>query len=122
MPIVVLYQFRATFPAKPEFARLTPSGRLQRDGLLLLRQEAADRTDAAAIAACEKAGATDVQILRHAPVDLIALQRPQNEAFVAHYETALREGHALTVYDQALPGDPLAQSDGGFSPSPRTRH
>ncbi|MEP6504273.1 MAG: hypothetical protein ABJD97_13140 [Betaproteobacteria bacterium] len=122
MPIVALYQFRALLPAKPEFARLAPGGTLAREGLLLLRQAAEGRFDAEAIAACEKIGATNVQILRHAPLDLAALQRPRNEAFVAQYETALREGLAITVYDTALPGDPLAQSDGAFSPSTRTRH
>ena len=122
MPIVALYQFRAHFPVKPEFERLTPDGTLARKGLLLLRQAGEGRFDAEAIAACETAGATNVQILRHAPLDLVALQRPQNKAFAVQYETALREGHALTIYDTPLAGDPLAQSDGGFSPSDRTRH
>ena len=121
MPIVVLYQFRAQFPAKPEFARLTPSGLLLREGLLLLRQAAEGRLDAEAIAACEQVGATNVQILRFANVDLISLQRPQNAPFVAQYDTALREGYSVTIYDAELPGDPLAQTQGVFSPSTRSR-
>jgi hypothetical protein len=119
MTIVAIYQFRALIPAKPEFERMTPSGRLLRDGLLLLRQDADERADALATAACEKHGVTQVEIRRYAALDMAALQRPQNEAFVAQYEQAMRDGSALTYYETGVVSDdPRAVASSGFSPAP----
>lgn len=110
MSIVAVYKFRATFPAKSNPAGALPGDGGSHEGLLLLDQEADVRDDAAAIAACAFRGAMDAVIERYSPLDLGALQRPQNRDFVRLHAIALSEGSAMMVYG-------VAASDPQGSPS-----
>ena len=98
MPLVAVYKFRANFRAMDP---LRPDQSLE--GLLLLRQEADVRDDAAAIAACTALDAYDAVIDRYALVDVAALSRPSNADFVEMHAKALREGSALAYYVNTPP-------------------
>ena len=115
MPLVAVYKFRANFramdPQRPDQSL---------DGLLLLRQEADLRDDAAAIAACTALDAFDAVIDRYAPVDVAALARPNNADFAEMHAKALREGSALAYYVNDTPASEGASTaPAGFTPSGR---
>ena len=113
MPIVAVYKFRANFRATDP---LRSDESLE--GLLLLRQETDARDDAAAIAACTALDAFDAVIERYAPVDVAALAKPQNDAFVAMHARALSEGSALAYYAST---PPASVQEAGFRPSDGSR-
>jgi hypothetical protein len=98
MSIVAVYKFRANFrTADP----LRPDESLE--GLLLLRQEADVRDDAAAIAACTAHDAFDAVIERYSPVDVSVLAKPRNADFAKMHANALNEGSALVCYTNPEP-------------------
>ena len=101
MSIVAVYKFRATFPATPNPAGALPGDGGSHEGLLLLKQEADVRDDAAAVAACAFRGAIDAAIERYSPLDIAALQRPQNRDFARLHAIASSEGSAMMVYGPA---------------------
>jgi hypothetical protein len=103
MTIVAVYKFRATFRTTTTTKHALPREGLSREGLLLLRQETDERTDAAAIAACATHGAHDAVIERYAPLDAAALGKPQNRDFVPLHANALREGSAMMYYTNSAP-------------------
>ena len=98
MAIVAVYKFRALFLSTSSPADALPGAAESREGLLLLKQETDTRDDAAAIAACAFRGAADAVIERYSPIDLAALQRPQNRDYVELHAIALKEGSALVSY------------------------
>jgi hypothetical protein len=105
MPIVYVYRFVGTFQEKPQldFPLPTPGARL--DGLVLLRQEADERDDAGALAACLRFGFSDVEIQRAAAIQDGALQQPANAHMLPFVRHALAEGQSLVWYpaDQGSP-------------------
>jgi len=120
MPIVAVYKFRATFRATATHQPALPRDGLSREGLLLLRQEADVRDDAAAIAACAAYGAFEAVIERYAPLDPAALDKPQNKEFVELHATALSEGYAMMYYLNSAPADePPLVIEAGFRPAGR---
>jgi hypothetical protein len=98
MAIVAVYKFRALFPSTSEPADALPGAVESREGLLLLKQETDTRDDAAAIAACAFRGAAGAVIERYSPLDVAALQRPQNREFVELHAVALKEGNVIVSY------------------------
>jgi hypothetical protein len=122
MPIVAVYKFRATFRSTATVTHALPQEGLSRDGLLLLRQETGERSDAAAIAACATHGAHDAVIERYSPLDAAALRKPQNRDFVPLHASALSEGSAMMYYTNTAPDSeaPLV-THAGFRPD-GTRH
>ena len=103
MPIVAVYKFRATFRSTATTKHALPRDGLSREGLLLLRQETAARSDAAAIAACATHGAHDAVVERYAPLDAAALRQPESRDFVPLHATALREGSSMMYYLNSAP-------------------
>jgi len=99
MAIVAVYKFRAMFSS---IGALPDDGE-SREGLLLLRQAADARADAAAVAACAFHGAREAVIERYSLLDAAALHRPRNRDFVQLHATALSEGSALVSYVIAAP-------------------
>ena len=118
MPIVVLYKFRAIFRSTATQTHALPRDGLSREGLLLLRQETAERSDAAAIAACAVHGAFDAVIERYSPLDPAALDHPQGREFIPLHAGALRDGSAMMYYLNSAPADeaPLV-IQAGFRPA-----
>jgi len=118
MPIVAVYKFRATFRSTDTHQHALPRDGLSREGLLLLRQEADARDDAAAMTACATYGAFDAVIERFAPLDPAALALPQNKDFVELHAIALRQGHAMKYFLYSAPADeaPMAVQ-AGFRPA-----
>jgi hypothetical protein len=120
MPIVAVYKFRATFRSTATHQHPLPRDGLSREGLLLLRQEADVRDDAAAIAACATHGAFDAVIERYAPLDPAVLANPQNKDFVELHATALSTGNAMTYYLNSAPADEAPSvTQAGFRPAGR---
>ena len=113
MSIVAVYKFRANF-----LSSVTWTHSLSREGLLLLRQDTDERSDAAAIAACAARGAQDATIERYSPLDLAALDKPQNHEFVPLHATAMSEGSAMMYYTNTAPASeaPVVTSS-GFRPA-----
>lgn len=103
MAIVAVYKFRANFPATSTAAPVQPPASESREGLLLLRQEADTRCDAAAIAACASHGAIDAVIERYSAMDPASLQKPKNREWAPLHAQALRDGSALVSYVFAPP-------------------
>ena len=101
MAIVAVYKFLAKFRSTLDAPDAAP--RLQREGLLLLRQDTDERADAAAIAACAGYQAFDAVIQRYSPMDPTSLERPQNSDFIPLHAKALKDGSALVFYEQAAP-------------------
>ncbi len=114
MPIVAVYKFRAIFRATPTHQHELPRDGLSREGLLLLRQETDARSDAAAVAACASFGAFDAAIERYAVIDPAVLDRPGNRDMAPLYASALKDGNAMTYYQNSAPAseEPLVTSAG----------
>jgi hypothetical protein len=103
MTVVAVYKFRATFHSTATATHALPGEGLSREGLLLLRQDSGEQSDAAAIAACATHGAHDAVIERYAPIDITGLDRPQNRDMVPLYKTALQSGSAMMYYTNTAP-------------------
>jgi hypothetical protein len=98
MPVVI-YRFRGTFRVKPEFQDAAPWGGLERDGMLFLSQEAAERDDPRAAVVCERGyGVSEVRILGFGPLQVEVLEQDEHKGFRPSYEKALRDGSALVYY------------------------
>ena len=106
MSIVAVYKFRATFASTSTAEGALTGDGDSREGLLLLKQETDSRSDEAAIAACAFRGAHDAVIERYSPLDLAALQKPQNRDFVELHAVALSEGSVIVSYIVAPQGSP----------------
>jgi len=103
MTVVAVYKFRATFRSTATVTHALPAEGLSREGLLLLRQDTGERSDAAAIAACATHGAHDAVIERYAPVDVAGLDKPQNRDMVRLYKIALQDGSSMMYYINSAP-------------------
>jgi hypothetical protein len=120
MAIVAVYQFRAKFRSQIDPMDAPPKVGLSREGLLLLRQEQDIRSDADAIAACERRGAFDAVIQVYGPLDPEKLRLPQNRDYLQLYEQALEQGSALTYNpNSAPPGEAPVATQWGFRPDDR---
>lgn len=120
MAIVAVYKFRALFHDNPALGS-SPAG-LSRQGLLLLRQDADVRADAAAIAACATHGARDATIERYAVLDPASLAHPQGREFAGLHATALKDGSAMMFYlHTAPPSEAPLVTSAGFGPDLRTQ-
>ena len=118
MSIVAVYKFRAIFRSTPTTTHALPRDGLSREGLLLLRQDTDERSDAAAIAACATHGAHDAVIERYSPLDPAALSKPESRDFVRLHASALREGSSMMYYLNSAPESeaPLV-THAGFRPA-----
>jgi hypothetical protein len=117
MAIVAVYQFRAKFRSKIDPMDAPPKVGLSREGLLMLRQEQDVRSDADAIAACERRAAFDAVISAYGVLELDKLQLPQNKDYVPLYEQALAEGSSLTYNPNSAPPEEESRvTQWGFKP------
>lgn len=103
MTVVAVYKFRATFRSTETTLHALPAEGLSREGLLLLRQDGDQRSDAIAIATCARHGAHDAVIERYSPIDPSVLGHPQNAHMVPLYKTALEAGNAMMYYPNSAP-------------------
>ena len=118
MPIVAIYKFRATFRSTATQTHALPRDGLSREGILLLRQETDERSDAAAIATCASHGAFDAVIERYAVQDPASLSNPAVSEFIPLRAGALRDGSAMMYYTDTAPADePPLVTYAGFRPS-----
>ena len=117
MAIVAVYQFRAKFRSHTDPLDAPPRVGLSREGSLMLRQAEDVRSDADAIAACERRGAFAAVISFYAPVDMAKLRLPQNKDFLPMYEQALKEGSSLSYNPNSAPdSEKPVVTQWGFKP------
>ncbi len=118
MAIVAVYQFRAKFRSHFDSMDAPPKVGLSRQGLLLLKQEQDVRSDADAIAACERHSAFNAVIEVYAPLDLDKVRLPHNQDFLPLYERALADGSALSYDPNSAPPEEAPHvTRWGFKPA-----
>jgi hypothetical protein len=112
---IALYKFIADFPVGPELSAEFPSGFAAHDALLLLRQSKPQRDDAAARAACRKShGLALIHLVDFSMLNIEALSKSNDVAFIARCQEALREGSAVIYYPASRPvrpPDPVVKAE-----------
>ena len=117
MAIVAVYQFRARFRTHHDSMDAPPKVGLSREGVLLLKQDDATRSDEAAIVACARLGAFDPVFSFFGLLDPAKLADPQNHDFKPLYEKALATGSALSYDPHSAPPEETGYvAQWGFRP------